>query len=705
MIRRSRRPVAAVAELLVLALLAAACTGPGANDPLATNTDDLFSPGEVADGDRPFDTELSVASPDGELRIDVGLEAGRPRYRIVRVIDGVEQPVVADSTLGVETSVGSVSDGLTVASRSPTETVTSSFELPTGKARRSTATYNTAALTLVHGNSRQNPDGTTNEDLEDPAPVVPLALTVEVVAADDGAAIRYRLADDGSRTASPDLSVDWERTTIAVDPRSRAWVQPHDPPTRFTPAYEALRRPETAVADLPRFSAGTALPALYETPAAGWLLLAEAGLGAGHSGAHLAPDVIDGEYAIELAAPGDGQGIGSPVTRVPLPWTSPWRVFVSARQLEDVVATDLVRHLSPGGDPAPDWVRPGRSSWSWWSDHQSSRSADAIRPFIDLAADLGWEYSLIDANWTDFEDGDLEDLIAYGNERQVGLWLWYNSGGPHNDVTEQPRDRMDDRQTRRAELKRIAGMGIVGIKVDFFQSDKPAIMDLYLDIFADALEAGLMVNVHGSTVPRGWSRQFPNLMTMEAVRGAEFYTFDPGYAADAPRHNTELPFTRNVVGSMDYTPVVLGESVNRHTTDGHELALTVVFESGILHFADAPSAYEDLPAQVRELLARVPAAWDETRLLDGRPGTHAVIARRRGETWWVGAIDGSGQPRTISVDLEGLTVPNGSNGSEGRKLISACDDGDGGWDLRVVPAPPSIQLELPDNGGCLISLG
>ena len=140
-----------------------------------------------------------------------------------------------------------------------------------------------------------------------------------------------------------------------------------------------------------------------------------------------------------------------------------------------------------------------------------------------------------------------------------------------------------------------------------------------------------MVNFHGCTLPRGWSRTYPHLMSMEAVRGEECYSFDQQFTTEAPVQNVILPFTRNAVGPMDYTPVMFTRTTFPHlTTNAHELALSVVFESGLLHFADGAEAYRSLPDAPKEFLKHVPTAWDETRFVAGEPGQLAVLARRNG---------------------------------------------------------------------------
>ena len=209
---------------------------------------------------------------------------------------------------------------------------------------------------------------------------------------------------------------------------------------------------------------------------------------------------------------------------------------------------------------------------------------------------MGWEYTLVDANWDIMKNGTIHDVIAYAKSKGVGVLLWYNSGGPHNVVTERPRGLMDQRKVRRYEFERLAKWGVKGVKIDFFQSDKQNIIGLYHEILKDAADFKIMVNFHGCTLPRGWSRTYPHLMSMEAVRGEESYLFDKTYPALAPRHNATLPFTRNVVGPMDYTPTMFQDNVNPLvTTSGHEIALPVVFESGLLHFAGGPEEYRRLP--------------------------------------------------------------------------------------------------------------
>jgi hypothetical protein len=189
-------------------------------------------------------------------------------------------------------------------------------------------------------------------------------------------------------------------------------------------------------------------------------------------------------------------------------------------------------------------------------------------------------------------------------------------------------------------------------------------MKLYLDTLKDAADYKILVNCHGATIPRGWQRTFPNLVTMEAVKGMEYCTFDQGNANREPQHCCVLPFTRNVISSMDFTPTVIDPNirgVKLITKPVFELALPVVFESGITHLGLVPDEYKLMPDYVVEFLQNVPTAWDETRFVDGYPGKFVVIARRSGDVWYIAGINGTEQEMDLSLDLN--FIPNIENAS------------------------------------------
>ena len=401
---------------------------------------------------------------------------------------------------------------------------------------------------------------------------------------------------------------------------------------------------------------GWQFPALFQTEGL-WTLVTESDLGPDYCGCHLAVDNSEpGTYSIAFPPGAEALGVGTSEPTGSGPMQTPWRVVMVAPYLAGIVESTLVTDLAaPSRIEDPSWIRPGRSSWSWWSDFASSTDHDALRSFVDLAAEMGWEYSTVDANWHTMDEGDIERLVRHAEGAGVGLILWYNSGGPTNDVPEGPRDRLSDPAIRQETMRWLAQLGVAGLKVDFFDSDKQVVIDQYLGLLEDAARHRLVVNLHGSTLPRGWERTWPNCVSMEAVRGGEQYRLDTRWAAEAPRYNTILPFTRNVVGSVDYTPLAIaGPGIGRVTTDGHELALCVVLESGVVTLAGSVEAIKALPPAARDLLRDLPAAWDETRLVSGFPGELAVLARRSGASWWLAGINGCDHPLPLAVDLSFL---------------------------------------------------
>jgi hypothetical protein len=261
---------------------------------------------------------------------------------------------------------------------------------------------------------------------------------------------------------------------------------------------------------------------------------------------------------------------------------------------------------------------------------------------------------------------------------------------------------MNDPQKRKEEMKKLRDWGIKGMKVDFFQSDKQIIIAEYLDILKDAADNQLMINFHGCTIPRGWSRTWPNLLSMESVRGGESYLFARDFPERAPLHNVHLAFTRNVIGPMDYTPVTFSNNKYPHiTTYGHELALSVVFETGILHLADAVSSYQKIPKEVKEFLIEVPVVWDQTKFLSGSPSSEVMIAREHDGKWYVGYINGENSAKDIKVDFSFL--------GEGSFQSVMIGDGDKKTEFSILKSgvtnADKENVRVKPFGGFVIAIG
>lgn len=499
-------------------------------------------------------------------------------------------------------------------------------------------------------------------------------LTLEIVVQPDAVALRYVLPGEGH------VRIEEETTGFRLPKDAPAVMQQYQEASKVSPAYEyyyertkagtsddgkaSVRRifqPVVGFTGLVIFgSDGWALPALFEPAPGKSILIAEAGNDENHNAVHL-NNPTNNVYTLALPAEKEGNGVGAITAEGKLPYKTAYRVIVCC-ELKTIVESTAITDFSGPldrrfGGKIPPWVRPGKATWDWLS-YVATGDAERQKRYIDAAHEFGWQYTLIDANWNKWNNNHAEpvvrSLVEYANKKGIGLWLWYNSGGPNNTVSEEPRDLMHERETRRKEFARLRDWGIKGVKIDFWQSDKQASLRQYIETLEDAADFNLMVNFHGSTMPRGWQRRFPNLMTMEAVKGAEWYQF-PVFRGPNAHDNIYYALTRNTVGPMDYTPVVFAQALEQQKiTYAHSLALAIVFESGVQHFADkaddTAQGYRKVFAQhpfVQEFLRGMPAYWDETLFLEGNPDTHVVFAREKQGVWYIAGI--SAAPENIQI--------------------------------------------------------
>jgi hypothetical protein len=310
---------------------------------------------------------------------------------------------------------------------------------------------------------------------------------------------------------------------------------------------------------------------------------------------------------------------------------------------------------------------------------------------------MGWRYCLVDALWDKQIGYDkTQELAQYARSKNVGLLVWYNSNGHWNQAPQTPTNVMFEPESRRKEFARLKQMGVAGVKIDFFGGDGQSFMNYYQDILTDAAQVGLLVNFHGATLPRGWNRTYPNLMTMEAVKGFEFLTFDQRNTDQEPTHCATLPFTRNAVGPMDFTPMAFSEirGKERRTSNAFELALSVLFQSGIQHYAEVPEGMAAQPAYVQDFVKKLPPLWADVKLVDGFPGEYAVLARQApGGGWYVAGINATDAPKTIQVDLGKLGLKSGTLITDG--------DTNRSFSTRAV-AGNTVSVTLPARGGFVV---
>ena len=629
-----------------------------------------------------------MTSPNGQVKISVrqaevgaqaNLAAGRLTYRVEHGAEGQRALVIQDSPLGLRLQGIDLVDGLRVGEPGAPKFIEEAYEMPHGKRRQCHNRANQLTLPL------SGVDGT------------PLGLLLR--AYDNGVAFRYVLPGPAGRK----LTLEAEATGFALAPDARLWAAPSDKATTYSPAYETYYENGMATGTPSPTELGWSFPVLVRTPANRWALITEADVRPSFCGTRLASTAPGGIYRIALPDPAEGNGTGAVQPSSTLPWEMPWRVIVVGDSPGVAVESTLVTDVCPPSRLTDvSWVKPGRVAWSWWSDNPSPQDGAKQRKFVDLAAEMGWEYVLVDANWDIMDNGNIHDVIRHAASKGVGVLLWYNSGGPHNVVTEKPRDTLTYAPIRRFELDLLKKWGVKGIKVDFWQSDKQNVIGLYHELMEDAASRQIMVNFHGCTMPRGWERTWPHLMAMEAVRGEECYIFDPKFPERAAGQNTITPFTRNAVGPMDYTPV--GFSDNRYphrTTFAHELALSVVFESGWLHFTDKAEAYLALAQPAQDFLKAVPVAWDDTRFVAGEPGEFIVLARRKGDTWYLAGVNGQDRPREERLRLTGW-LPTG------RYAFTRIGDGptarEFSTDQTTVESAQDLSVKFLPQGGFAATL-
>ena len=570
--------------------------------------------------------QWKLTSPDKNIVVNIFNEGGTPSYNVYFR----KKAVVERSPLGLDLETSNFSSDLKFVSKKGS-TLNDSYSLMVGRKRECRNRGNELTLTF---------ENNANQKIEFVFRVYP-----------DGVAFHYHLPAKDNKVHK----IVRERSGFAVPANSRAWIQPYDLNVRKKPCYETYYENGITVGSSSPNPAGWAFPALFNVGEQ-WMLITEAGLNESYCATHLEDKSNNGTYTIRFP---ENEEVTSSVEPEPvssLPWTTPWRVIIIGFSPGETATSTLVTDLCPESTVKnTSWIKPGRASWSWWSVGSSARDYKAQIDYVDFTASMGWEYVLIDSGWPRMEGGNVEDIVRYANSRGVGIFLWYHSGMGREKDTLSMANLMAFPESRKKELQRIREWGVKGIKVDFFDSDKQPVIQRYLDILQDAADFQLMVNFHGSTLPRGWERTFPHLVSMESVKGAEGYGRQE-FCDLAPSHNTILPFTRNAVGSMDYTPVTFTNKREaiRQTTVGHELALSIVFESGVFHFADRMTSYQSLPEAPKNFLRTVPVTWDETRFVNAVPGKHVVVARRNGNDWYLGGINGENEAIEIQLDLSFL---------------------------------------------------
>lgn len=618
------------------------------------------------------DTAFTLKSPDSRISLNFYLSEDQLAYYSVKYEDSV---VLEASKLGIVMEDDDFSKHLKVERISSPTLVEESYDMVQGKRKNRTyrAQEQTVHLTNEAGNE----------------------MHIIFRVSDDGLAFRYFFPGP-----SPTIKkITEEITTFNFPEHARGWLQPMNNAKegweKTFPSYEDDYHQDIPVGTPSPEEAGWLYPALFYSGGS-WALITESALDGTYCATRLAQNAPGGEYVIDFPQPEEIFPEGALNPQSTMPWASPWRV-IAIGSLQTIVESTLGTDLAnPAIKMDADYIQPGKASWSWVLLKDDSIVYDVQKRYIDYAAEMNWEYCLIDVNWDQKIGYDgIAELAAYAKTKNVGLILWYNSAGPWNTVTYTPKDKLLTRASRVEEFSKIQAMGIRGVKIDFFGGDGQSMIQYYIDIMKDAAEHQLLANFHGCTLPRGWQRTYPNLMTMEAIKGLEFITFDQRNADREATHAAILPFVRNAFDPMDYTPMVLDTIPNiiRKTSNGFQLALPVLFLSGIQHLGEGPAGMKKVPEEVKQYLRELPNAWDDTKFIDGYPGKLAVVARRAGNKWYVVGINGEEKEKKVSLDLSFIDAQQGILHTDGQERLSFHSE------TISVPGNGTYEIDLKPNGG------
>jgi alpha-glucosidase len=590
---------------------------------------------------------FAVSSPNRQMTFECWIENGRITFAIQR--DGAQ--VIEPSELSFSI------DGIDVMNKSSlelAETDEISERYPTRGVHAEAENHCRAAKFVVE----HKPTGE--------------ATFLQVRVFDDGVAYRH-VASESAKPRIPD-----EATRLVLPPECMVWF--HDLRSHYEGEYQSC-----AIEDLAD-EAWLAPPVTCQlADGQGYVALTEAAL-TNYSGMAFQADGNRGlqivlghaqpaSYPFELRYKNDVERLKHPAV-IGGEIVTPWRVFIVSTDLNGLVNSDVVTNCSPPPDRQlfPDagktsWLRPGRAVWRYLDGGDNTLAG--VKQFSELAGELDFEYQVVEGFWRDWSDEQITDAVQAARHHGVGLWFWQHS-----------RD-LRTPQARESFFSRLQTLGVVGAKIDFFDHEHRETVDLYQALLREAARHRIMVNFHGANKPTGEVRTWPNEMIRESVRGAEYRK-----PYERARHNATVPFTRYLAGHADYTPVIFNER-RGDTTFAHQLATAVVFTQPLLTYAAHPQNLLASPAC--ELIRSIPSVWDETIVLtESKVGELAVFARRSGDEWHLGIING-GSARTLDIPLTFL--PSGKY-----RVLAAKDD------LRALPGVDIEEIDIVSDGSFKVAL-
>jgi len=612
-------------------------------------------------------SQIIVTSPDKEAEVRIAADGAS--YSVYRK----GEPIVSASPMGLELSNAPDFSELEVIDVKK-QSQRRDIPLTATKSKAARDWYNGAVITFREKAGARR------------------TLSVEARAANDGVAFRYRLP---------------KAAAVVLKGEKTAYRLPGDPScevTEYSGSHEntwVLKK----ISELDRAKLYDVPVACSSTSGRTHYAIAQSGIET-YAGSSLVP--VDGGLKVRVTPRPDRKEIAVDSAAG---LTSAWRVIMMGDRAGDLIESPLIGNLATQASGDFSWVKPGKAAWDWWSGPTAGEkpTMERFRRFIDFAAESGFPYFLIDAGWplnatpccdadpkTDITQSnpaiDMPALVKYADSKGVGLILWAH----WKHVEPRMAEVLDTYQR----------WGIKGVKVDFMERDDQEMVQFYVRLAQETAKRHLLLDMHGAFPPAGLARTYPNYITQEGVMGLEYNKFAWGQVT--PGYNVKLAYTRMLLGPMDYTPGGFRNSTPEtyvarevmpmtRTTRGQALAQYVVFDSPLQMISDDPAAYANAPGF--EFLKEVPTAWDETRFIDGTPESHVVLARRKGDTWYVGAMTNQ-QPRSVTIPLAFL--------GPGRFKADIWQDGAGANDVEHVVKSTSsrdvLHLRMSAGGGAAIAI-
>lgn len=577
----------------------------------------LIAPGSFS----AFAEDYTVASPDGTLMATISHADGKLSYSVSRN----DRTLVDASPLGLTLTAEDLTEGLELLSTERSE-VDDHYSLPVGKRSQYRDHCNVLAISLKKGTWQ---------------------LCVRFRVYDDGFAFRYEIPRVGHGSAT--LKGEGSRIRVASLKSTTACrflgnSGGNDPNYPYEGLYANYSNWQTLVETGDgRYN----FPTLVYN-GTDYLLLSEADNRSIFCASLMKAEEQKGEFSFSwTGATKDYATEKEHRITCTLPFQTPWRMVVCG-SAKTIFETTMTENLCPPTEMTDlDWIKPGVAAWYWGgSDGGKSEVKEAYGGLREgdwahllLSEEMGWPYYLIDAGWSSTW---FPNFVNDANAKGIECLLWGDSRLVYSQAFSN--DNMD------ATLKKWKQWGIKGIKVDFWEDDSKETMTRIEKLYKAAAKYKMMVNIHGCTRPSGLRRTYPHIMTQEGIYGGEQQFWNP--KLNSAQHHLDVIFTRNVVGGMDFTPgdfATWRGSLLTQRSQGHHLALTTLFESSIVHIAECPENIRYFIG--KDIMKRIPAAWDESLLLEGDPQKYATVARRKGTDWWVSGISVAERTSRIKLDF------------------------------------------------------